>query len=69
MKNENGLKILKITGKALIITLQFVLRVFVRILDDSTKAKEHKPTTEELICGERIIGSDKYVIPDQKSHK
>ena len=69
MKNENGIKFLKIAGKGLIATLRFSLLVIVRILDDSTKKKVHQPTAEELMCGERILHSDKYDMPDQKFHK
>lgn len=49
--------------------IKFTLSIFAAVLDASAKQKEHEPTTEELISGERIIGSDKFDFPDQKFHK
>lgn len=46
--------------------LKFLLNLLADVLEDSAKEKEYEPTYQELICGEKIPGSDKYYIPDSK---
>ncbi len=69
MKNGMVKKALKLGVKGLLHTLGFTLSVIADASASSAKEEEHKPTTEELMCGERIIGSDKYYFPNQKTHK
>lgn len=69
MKNTNELKFLTTLRKVLIASLRFTLRIFVRILDDSIKTKEYEPTLHERTCGQKLILSDKYFIPNPKKNK
>ena len=59
-------KVLRFCGKAAKYSVKFSLLLLAGVLADSAKAKEHEPTFQELTYGEKIPGSDKYYIPDEK---
>lgn len=65
MKNKSAKTILFFLCRSLLKVVKFSFILFAELLV-ATKTEEHTPTTEELLCGERVLPSDKYDYPDQK---
>lgn len=69
MNNAEVKNVAKIISKAFVMTFCFTLKIFLAMLAATSKKKQYEPTFEELTCGEKIPGSDKYFIPEHKHHK
>jgi hypothetical protein len=46
-----------------------VLKVLVFALKISINEKKYEPTSHEIRCGQKLLFSDKYFVPDEKQHK
>lgn len=47
----------------------FTLKIIVFALKASPTEREYEPTSHEIRCGQKLLFSDKYFIPDEKPHK